>query len=76
MNPQQYITHSNQIAISSQSTTWSQALTVPFGETFVNQTSTFWETHYTFYGKEKDGELGIAILNGKINYSPLPFNQK
>ncbi len=38
---------------------------LPFGESFVSQTSTSWQTRYTFSGKEKDAETGYSYFGAR-----------
>jgi RHS repeat-associated protein len=38
---------------------------LPFGESFVTQTSTSWQTRYTFSGKEKDEETGYSYFGAR-----------
>jgi len=42
-----------------------------FGEHFVNQTSTSWETPYKFSGKEKDAETGYSYFGARYYDSDL-----
>jgi len=44
---------------------------MPFGEHFVNQTSTSWETPYKFSGKEKDDETGYSYFGARYYDSDL-----
>jgi len=44
---------------------------LPFGEHFVNQTSTSWQTRYTFSGKEKDAETGYSYFGARYYDSDL-----
>jgi len=44
---------------------------LPFGEHFVNQTSTSWETPYKFSGKEKDQETGCSYFGARYYDSDL-----
>jgi len=38
---------------------------LPFGEHFVSQTSSSWQTRYTFSGKEKDVETGYSYFGAR-----------
>ncbi len=44
---------------------------MPFGEHFVNQTSTSWQTRYTFSGKEKDAETEYSYFGARYYDSDL-----
>ena len=44
---------------------------LPFGESFVSQTSTSWQTRYTFSGKEKDVETGYSYFGARYYDSEL-----
>jgi len=44
---------------------------MPFGEHFVNQTSTSWETPYKYSGKEKDDETGYSYFGARYYSSDL-----
>jgi RHS repeat-associated protein len=44
---------------------------LPFGESFVSQTSTSWQTRYTFSGKEKDVETGCSYFGARYYDSDL-----
>ncbi len=44
---------------------------MPFGEHFVNQTSTSWETPYKFSGKEKDSKTGYSYFGARYYNSDL-----
>ncbi len=41
------------------------------GESFLNQTSTSWQTPYTFSGKEKDSETGYSYFGARYYDSDL-----
>jgi len=44
---------------------------LPFGESFVTQTSSSWESRYTFSGKEKDQETGYSYFGARYYDSDL-----
>ncbi len=44
---------------------------LPFGESFVSQTSNSWQTRYTFSGKEKDEETGYSYFGARYYDSDL-----
>jgi RHS repeat-associated protein len=48
-----------------------QAQGSAFGESFVSQTSTSWQTRYSFSGKEKDAETGYSYFGARYYDSDL-----
>ena len=48
-----------------------QAQSIAFGESFVSQTSTSWQSRYTFSGKEKDEETGYRYFGARYYDSDL-----
>jgi RHS repeat-associated protein len=44
---------------------------LPFGESFVSQTSSSWQTRYSFSGKEKDVETGYSYFGARYYDSDL-----
>ncbi len=48
-----------------------KAFGVPFGESFVTQTSSGWESRYTFSGKEKDVETGYSYFGARYYDSDI-----
>ncbi len=71
-----YFTHSDHLGSSSFITDASgeavQRLQyLPFGESFVTQTSSGWESRYTFSGKEKDVETGYSYFGARYYDSDL-----
>jgi RHS repeat-associated protein len=73
---QQYYLHTDHLGSSSFITDQSGEAVqhlqyMAFGESFVNQTSTSWETRFTFSGKEKDAETGYSYFGARYYDSDL-----
>jgi RHS repeat-associated protein len=73
---QQYYLHTDHLGSSSFITDQSGEAVqhlqyMAFGESFVNQTSTSWETRFTFSGKEKDSETGYSYFGARYYDSDL-----
>jgi len=71
-----YFTHSDHLGSSSFITDASGEAVqhlqyLPFGEHFVSQTSSGWESRYTFSGKEKDVETGYSYFGARYYDSDL-----
>jgi RHS repeat-associated protein len=71
-----YFTHSDHLGSSSFITDLSGEAVqhlqyLPFGESFVSQTSTSWQTRYSFSGKEKDEETGYSYFGARYYDSDL-----
>jgi len=71
-----YFTHSDHLGSSSFITDLSGEAVqhlqyLPFGESLVSQTSSSWQTRYTFSGKEKDAETGYSYFGARYYDSDL-----
>jgi len=71
-----YFTHSDHLGSSSFITDASGEAVqhlqyLPFGEHFVSQTSSGWESRYTFSGKEKDVETGYSYFGARYYDSDI-----
>ncbi len=49
---------------------------LPFGEPFLDQRSTTWNSRYTFSGKERDGETGYSLVKKLRFFSSLAFGNE